>query len=293
MTCCSKGDLCVGHNTCQVPTAPRRPGYSGCNYQPCYFGGGVTDQFLADYLGGCNDPTFNDSSCTTNCSKQHFALRTRCRERHRADLRAASNSLPDVVYNLAAEQWKYCNMTNNEEDCNNPLHEAFDAPAPVDLISNFSIPASTASSTSTSASVTSVSTSITTTPLSSQTPATPKACKTSLSKGAQAGLGVGAGLAGLNIVGLFGFFLRRRYRHRRPVQQEGSQPHYPDSSNPIYQDPSLHNQTSQYANQEDPTSYVPKPVLPTLECDPFLRRTGTQQFELAANEVRRELGIMP
>lgn len=32
LTCCSVGDICLGHSICQVPTGPRGPGYSGCKF---------------------------------------------------------------------------------------------------------------------------------------------------------------------------------------------------------------------------------------------------------------------
>jgi hypothetical protein len=118
----------------------------------------------------------------------------------------------------------------------------------------------------------------------------------SLSTGAKAGIGAGVGAAGLGIVGILSFFFRRRYVRKRPVKQVDTRLEYPSQQSQTYQNPAWRNLTSTYKAREGSTGFAPKPELFTPEqLDPrfALERAGTHPYVLAANEVRRELGIMP
>ncbi|CZT25478.1 uncharacterized protein RCC_11210 [Ramularia collo-cygni] len=152
------------------------------------------------YLGGCTDPAFKDPVCPLLCN----------------------NARNDVVYQPALGVWSCCGAEGN--DCSDPMNgeslkldwRPADFPGPVKEV--FSAPATT--SVASDVPVTSGSSISLTGSTSLTTPAeiqTTSLESSELSTGAKAGIGVGAAIGGLLLIGLITavvLLCRRREKHQ-------------------------------------------------------------------------------
>jgi len=195
--CCAKGDTCLSNGFCTYPeSAP-----DGSSY----------------YVSGCTDP-----------SGECLNYRGRC----------TSLQLPDVVWNATDQRWYCCGADSGADStfrtsCDNPTSQRFNAPDPALLEVLFSIPPYGWTATSTAIRPTSSYPSSTTStssalPTDSNTYAgspdsttVPAAAQGGLTGGAKAGIGVGAALGALAVLGLVFILVLKKRRLRVSSQQYG------------------------------------------------------------------------
>jgi hypothetical protein len=189
--CCAKGDFCLSNGFCKYPESSS----GGSGY----------------YVSGCTNPTGVCPTFPDRCTKQ---------------------ALPDVTWNQTSQRWHCCGVdSKGKASCDNPTDERFDAPGSSLLETYFTLPRdgwtatsttvpSTSSSSSSSISITSATavSSSTGTPLPDPT-SLPSTQHNGLSSGTKAGIGIGAALAALAILGAVLYFIfRKRGRRRRSEQ---------------------------------------------------------------------------
>ncbi|TVY52901.1 hypothetical protein LCER1_G005901, partial [Lachnellula cervina] len=180
--CCAVGDTCLADGVCQYTHA-----------------GPTQGQTTGYYVGGCTDPSLQSANCNYHCSSFNFT---------------------DIVYNKTSDRWHCCGSTDGVIHCDNPETELFDAPGPKHMgVGYYTVPsavstvaASTSSKGSTSnpsapAAASAFATALTVSKSSSSTG--------SLSTGAKAGIGIGAAVGGLAIIGLMVFFAMRHRRNKQ------------------------------------------------------------------------------
>ncbi|KAF2096057.1 hypothetical protein NA57DRAFT_78827 [Rhizodiscina lignyota] len=167
--------------------------YGLCHYDHSLVGGS------GYYQGSCTDPNYENSLCPHLCNDQPF---------------------PDVKWNETLNEWQCCGANSKGEvSCNAPTtNEFFDAPAP-SLLSTTATPGQTTSAKGTR---TRTRTPATGTKSPTVAPATSAPASSSgLSTGAKAGIGVGAALGALVVIGLIAWFLLRR-RSSKKAETMGS-----------------------------------------------------------------------
>lgn len=188
--CCANGDTCLTNGI--------------CSYQKSLVGGS------GYYVAGC---TASSGLCP--------GFPNRC----------TSQFLPDVTWNSTSGLWQCCGVdANSNPACDDPTNEQFVAPAPAGLQTIFSI--SRDGWTATSMALLSTSTplpstySTTTVSEASSSTATavsdaasaPFVPPSGLSTGTKTGVGIGAALTLLAVLGLMAYLIRKRRRRLWPEQ---------------------------------------------------------------------------
>lgn len=192
--CCVAGDTCGANGVCKRNT--------------------TIDNTSGYYLGGCTDPTYQDPACPRLCN-------------------VAGN---DVTYQQSSGVWACCELEADgfTPNCDNPSDQYYleidwspdKFPGPINEIfavsSASSVVATSAPTSSSSVSV------ISSTPTSDVTPSASaeSTSRNGLSAGAKAGVGVGAAVGGLLVLGLLAVVvvLWRRQRSLRICPRAMNQP---------------------------------------------------------------------
>lgn len=219
--CCQSGDMCLANKAC----------YNG--------------EFGVTYLAGCSDPDYNDSSCPDKQSFKGMKTSTRSTgKKAEANPRHQDTPWTGLVLCNNTNQWLQCRQSEKPKvltspdpcSCPEPASRTIaflDATKLADIgqlpatsggsvlwQSGFIPTASEETPTSTPSTTRPSSSALPTAPSSSASPfSTSSALPTSnppgMTAAAKAGIGVGAGLGALLILGAFLLLFLRRREHRR------------------------------------------------------------------------------
>ncbi|KAK5164299.1 uncharacterized protein LTR77_009994 [Saxophila tyrrhenica] len=181
-SCCNVGDYCLEDGICRYT---HRGVVNGTGY----------------YMAGCTDSSWSNPACPKQCASEYSS---------------------DIIYDMAASNWKCCDSAKGHLNCQQPSDLVVSAPAPSDLSTILQLSTSAPPFIATTAiGAVTISHSAIPTPnlkaaaTSSSIP-TSMSASTPLSTGAKAGIGIGV-IIGFAL--LFGggylFYQRNKRRHER------------------------------------------------------------------------------